>query len=78
MKVVGHQLLLAAALLTGVAIGYFTAGQDPVPAAAKAAAAADKPLADVGEAASLRALRRRIAELEKALAERSGATETAI
>ncbi|MGN0833370.1 MAG: hypothetical protein ACI4RD_06950 [Kiritimatiellia bacterium] len=79
MKVVTYQLLLAAALLAGVAIGYCTAGKDSGPAAAaKTEAVAGKPVEDVGEAASLRALRRRIAELEKALAERAGKAETAI
>lgn len=80
MKSIPYQLLLAVALLTGVAIGYFASGNggDDTASAAPAEAITKKPVADEGEAASLKALRKRIAELEKALAERGGASETAI
>ena len=69
-----HQLFIAVALLAGVAIGYFVkdapvAAEEP----AKSAERAKKPVADKGEEASVKALRHRIAELEKLLAERDGA-----
>ena len=64
-----HQLFIAVALLAGVAIGYFVkdapvAAEEP----AKAEEQAKKPVSDRGEEASVKALRHRIAELEKLLA----------
>ena len=63
------QFFIAAALLAGVAIGYF-AKPDAAPtpeAPAKTAPAKSRP-ADMGESASLTALRARVAELERMLA----------
>ena len=74
-----HQLFIAVALLAGVAIGYFV---KDAPVAAEEPAKAEKhvkhPAADKGESASVKALRHRIAELEKQLAERDGTSEIAI
>ena len=74
-----HQLFIAVALLAGVAIGYFVKDA-PVVAEepAKAEEHVKKPAADKGESASVKALRHRIAELEKQLAERDGMSEIAI
>ena len=69
----GSAFLLVIALLAGVALGYcFSPGASsaPPPQADKEKAV-KRPLADAGEAASLKALRARIAELERQLAERS-------
>ena len=73
-----HQMFIAAALLAGVAIGYFVkdepiAAEEPVVETAPRKAVADK-----GDEASIKALRHRIAELEKALAEKDGKSEIAI
>ena len=69
-----YQLLIGLALLVGVAVGYFMRGErSPAenPAAAVSAAPARRgPVADEGHKASLAALRRRIAELERRLAEK--------
>ena len=74
-----HQMFIAAALLAGVAIGYFVK-DEPIAAdePAKAEETAKRPIADKGEEATVRALRRRIAELERALAEKDGQSEVAI
>ena len=73
-----HQMFIAAALLAGVAIGYFVK-DDPVPAEApKVEEKAKKPVADKGDEATVKALRHRIAELEKLLAEKDGKSEIAI
>ena len=73
-----HQMFIAAALLAGVAIGYFVK-DEPIPTEApKAEEVAKKPVADKGDEATAKALRRRIAELEKLLAEKDGASEIAI
>ena len=73
-----HQMFIAAALLAGVAIGYFVK-DEPIPAEEpKTEEVAKKQVADKGEAASVKALRHRIAELEKALAEKDGKSEIAI
>ncbi|MBQ0032893.1 MAG: hypothetical protein KBT68_08840 [bacterium] len=73
-----HQMFIAMALFVGVAIGYFVK-DEPVAADEPAAEEiAKKPVADKGEAASVKALRHRIAELEKALAEKDGKSEIAI
>jgi len=69
-----NQLFIAAALFVGVAIGYFVKGDDrgatALPDEDKGYVAASK-VGDAGEAASLQALRARIAELEKMLAEKN-------
>jgi len=79
MKVIKYQLLLAVALLVGVAIGFFagdsskTASQpEPTKSAAKGM------VADKGEEATIAALRHQIAELKKKLAEKGEASEEAI
>ena len=73
-----HQMFIAAALLAGVAIGYFVK-DEPIPAEEpKAEEKAKKPVADKGDEASVKALRHRIAELERLLAEKDGASEIAI
>ena len=73
-----HQMFIGVALLVGVAIGYFVK-DEPVAAEEPAAETpAKKPVADKGEASSVKSLRRRIAELEKLLAEKDGKSEIAI
>ena len=73
-----HQMFIAAALFAGVAIGYFVK-DEPIPAEApKVEEKAKKPVADKGDEASVKALRRRIAELEKLIAEKDDASEIAI
>ena len=71
-------MFIAAALFVGVAIGYFVK-DEPIPAEEpKVEEKATKPVADKGDEASIRALRHRIAELEKLIAEKDGASEIAI
>ena len=73
-----HQMFIAAALLAGVAIGYFVK-DEPIPAKEpRTEETAKKPVADKGEEATVKALRHRIAELETALAEKDGKSEIAI
>lgn len=74
-----YQMFIAVALLVGVAIGYFVK-DEPVAAAepAKVEDKAKKPVADKGDEATVRALRHRIAELEKALAEKEERSEAAV
>ena len=73
-----HQMFIAVALLAGVAIGYFVK-DEPIPAEEpKAEESARKPVTDKGDEASIKALRHRIAELEKLLAEKDGKSEIAI
>lgn len=73
-----HQMFIAAALFAGVAIGYFVK-DEPIPAEApKVEEKAKKPVADKGDEASVKALRHRITELEKLLAEKDGKSEIAI
>jgi len=65
------QLFIAAALLSGVAIGYFARTDSDVSVHEDSQEAAVKALfSDRGEEATLRALRARISELERLLAER--------
>ena len=72
------QLFIAAALLAGVAIGYFTAGA-PAPSVKEESSPVErKVISDKGEDASIKALRRRIAELERMLAEKDDKSEIAI
>lgn len=73
-----HQMFIAAALLAGVAIGYFVKDEPIAAEEPKAEETARKPVADKGDEASVKALRRRIAELEKLLAEKDGESEVAI
>ena len=74
------QMFIAAALLAGVAVGYYAGGHGRAneTVSASEAPAAKKPVADKGEAASVKALRRRVAELERLLAEKDGKSEIAI
>ena len=74
------QLFIAAALLVGVAIGYF-AGEPATPPSVEKAATTNAPhakISDAGDAASVRALRLRVAELERLLAEKEAKSEVAI
>ena len=74
-----HQMFIAGALLAGVAIGYFTKDASISPEEpTKAEVQARKLVANKGDSASVKALRHRIAELEKALAEQDGKSEIAI
>ena len=69
-------MMLAAALMAGVAIGYFAGGHGTAGSSAdESAYVAKKSVADKGEAASVKALRRRVAELERLLAEKGAASE---
>ena len=69
MKVVKYQLLLAVALLVGVAIGFFAGESAPEAKPAEAEKPVRKAVVeDKGEAATIAALRHRVAELEKLLA----------
>ena len=73
-----HQMFIAAALLVGVAIGYFVKNE-PVPAEEpKTETVEKKAVTDKGDEATVRALRHRIAELEKALAAKDEHAEVAI
>ena len=73
-----HQMFIAAALLAGVAIGYFVK-DEPIPAEEpKVEAKAKKPVADKGDEATVKALRHRITELERLLAEKEDKSEIAI
>ena len=78
MKVIRYQLLLGAALLAGVAIGFFAGGPYETGAADEAEGVPVRRIADKGEKATVAALRRRIAALEKALAEKGAKSEIAI
>ena len=73
-----HQMFIAAALLAGVAIGYFVKDEPVVAEEEKAEEVAKKPVADKGDEATVKALRHRITELEKLLAEKDGKSEIAI
>ena len=79
MHVLKYQLFIAVALLVGVAIGYFVK-DEPATAVepAKVEEKAKKPVADKGDGATVKALRHRIAELEKALAEKEERSEAAV
>lgn len=64
-----HQLFIGAALVAGVAIGYFAAPQkSSANVETEETYVAKSAIADSGEAASIAALRARIAELEAKLA----------
>ena len=68
----GSSFLVAIALLAGVALGFcfgVTTSTTPEQAKEEREKAAKRPLADAGEAASVKALRARIAELERQLAD---------
>ena len=73
-----HQMFIAAALLAGVAIGYFVNDEPIAAEESTVEAVPKKSVADKGEEASVRALRHRIAELERLLAEKDGKSEIAI
>ena len=73
-----HQMFIAAALLAGVAIGYFVKDEPNAAEEPTVEVVARRPAADKGEAATVRALRHRITELERLLAEKDGKSEIAI
>ena len=74
-----YQLFIAVALLVGVAIGYFVKEEPAtVGEPTKVEEKAKKPVADKGDEATVRALRHRIAELERMLAAKDERTETAV
>ena len=81
MKVIKYQLFIAAALLAGVAIGFFAgnpaSAEKPKPDEAEGAVA-PKAISDQGEAATVKALRKRIAELEGLLAAKDEKGEVAV
>lgn len=80
MRVVKYQLFIAAALLTGVLIGFFAKDESVpggAPTATNAVRQATAAIADKGTEASLKALRKRVAELEAALAEKAMQVEAA-
>lgn len=77
MKVVKYQLFIAAALLAGVAIGFFAREGEQVPPETAEPAVTHGPIADKGDEASLAALRKRVTELEAALAEKTPPEEGA-
>ena len=63
-----HQLFIGAALLVGVAIGYFASSDTPPPPPVeREIVVAPKQIEDVGENATVASLRARIAELEAQL-----------
>jgi len=72
------QFFIAAALIAGVAIGYFVRPSENAAAPDNKGYVAKGKIADTGDAASMKALRRRIAELEKMLAEKGEKSEVAI
>lgn len=72
------QMFIAVALLVGVAIGYFVKNDPVVETKSAVEEKTKKPIVDNGDAATVKALRHRIAELEKALAEKNGKSEIAI
>lgn len=72
-----HQLFIGFALIAGVAIGYFvrddgTSADVGKPAKVEGRERA-RPISDGGDAATIRSLRRRVAELERRIAEMSAA-----
>ena len=70
----GSSFLLAFALLAGVALGFcfgVTTSTTPEQAKEEREKTEKRPLADAGEAASLKALRARVADLERQLAART-------
>ena len=73
-----HQMFIAAALLAGVAIGYFVKDEPILAEEPKVEAKAKKPVADKGDEATVKALRHRITELERLLAEKEDKSEIAI
>ena len=79
MKIIKYQLFIAAALLAGVAIGFFAGGSSAVPPAdAEAESVSRVSAEDAVAKARIQLLRRRIAELEKLLAEKDEAPEAVI
>jgi len=72
------QFFIAAALFAGVAIGYFAKPSDAVPVAKDESYVPKKMVSDKGESSSVKALRKRIAELEKLLVASGEKSEIAI
>lgn len=73
------QMFIAGALFAGVAIGYFAGGHGTAPADAdESSYVAKKSVADRGASASVQALRRRVAELERLLSEKADAAEESV
>jgi len=72
------QFFIAAALIAGVAIGYFVKPSEAMAVSEDASYVAKKSVGDKGEASSVKALRKRIAELEKLLVENGTKSEVAI
>ena len=74
------QMFIGAALFAGVAIGYFAGGHGDAAATSADSSpyVAKKQVADAGDVASVKALRHRIAELERLLAEKSAKSEISI
>lgn len=71
-----QQLFIGAALVCGVAIGYFARSSSDAPREAEPAHPHERrAISDRGESASINALRHRIAELEKQLAAAGAAAE---
>ena len=76
-----HQLFIGFALLAGVAVGYFMRESregTSAPAAPAAPVAKGGRIADAGDAANVKALRRRVAELERLLAEKRAAEASVV
>jgi len=79
VKTLKIQFFIAAALIAGVAIGYFAKCPPDADSPADGTSYVAKgKVADKGEESSVKALRRRIAELEKLLAEKAGSSGVAI
>ncbi len=73
------QFVIAAALFAGVAIGYFARpSSEALPVAEETHSVAKKQVTDKGDAASVRALRARLADLEKQLAQKNETSEVAV
>lgn len=79
MRMIKYQLFLAVALLTGVAIGFFVR----TPASVEERVEKESPasvakIADMGDAATIAALRRQVADLKSRLAAQDAPQEAAV
>lgn len=72
-----NALLVSAALIAGMAAGYFIGknGPEAENTVVSSPERVKKPISDVGESSSVRSLRARISELEKLLAEKNAAAQ---